>query len=166
MTETARALTRMTNQRSTTAEDVLRHFGTADGRALGLSLGRDAAERHDELDLEMALIVCHTFGFGMEHLALLVPLCSTDWHHSHENVVSMLGVLRTPAAVDALYQATQWVPAYLDFDESRALATKAIWALGNTPGPEAEQALIRLLGSDSEIVRQGAQAQLTRRAKH
>jgi len=93
----------MTNQRSTTAEDVLRHFGTADGRALGLSLGRDAAERHDELDLEMALIVCHTFGFGMEHLALLVPLCSTDWYHSYENVVSMLGVLRTFAAVDALY---------------------------------------------------------------
>lgn len=32
------------------------------------------------------------------------------------------------------------------------------------PGPEAEQALTALLDSDSEIVREGAEAQLARRA--
>lgn len=84
-------------------EDVLGHFGTADGRGLGLSLLGDAAERHDGLDVEMALIVCATFGLAMDHLELLVALCSADWHHSHENVVAMLGELRTPAAVGALY---------------------------------------------------------------
>ncbi|MFD5103330.1 hypothetical protein [Streptomyces albidochromogenes] len=36
--------------------------------------------------------------------------------------------------------ATRWIPEYLDFDEFRALAVKAIWALGAIPGPEARDA--------------------------
>lgn len=144
-------------------EDVLRHFGTSDGRALGLHLLRDAADRQDGLDVEMALIVCATFGFTMDHLDLLVQLASADWHHKHEDVVSALGRLRAPEAVDALYHAAWWIPDYLDFDESRALAVKAIWALGGTPGAEAEQALKRLLSAEGEIVREAARAQLMRR---
>jgi hypothetical protein len=61
-----------------------------------------------------------------------------------------------------LYHAAWWVPDYLDFDESRALAVKAIWALGGTPGAEAEQALERLLGAEGEVVREAARAQLAR----
>jgi HEAT repeat protein len=144
-------------------EEVLRHFGTADGHQLGLDLLRDAVDRQDGLDVELALIVCATFGFTPDHLDLLLGLASADWHCKHEDVVSALGELRTQAAVDALFQATQWVPEYLDYDDSRALATKAIWALGGTPGPEAQRALERLLGSDSEIVRETAAQQLQRR---
>jgi HEAT repeat protein len=146
-------------------EEVLRHFGTSDGSALGLSLLRDAVERRDADDVEMALIVGATFGFTMDYLDLLVELTSAEWHHKHEDVVSALGQLRTPDAVDALEWMAQWIPGYLDFDENRALATKATWALGGTPGPEAEQALVGLLGSDSEIVREEAKAQLKRREK-
>ena len=111
----------------------------------------------------MALIVCATFGFTMGHLDLLVQLASADWHHAHENVVSALAQLRAPAAVDALYHAGWWIPDYLDFDENRALAVKAIWALGGTPGPEADHALKRLLGAGGEIVREAARSQLMRR---
>ena len=144
-------------------EGVLRHFGAADGKALGLSLLRDAVDRRDGLDVEMALIVCATFGFTEDHLGLLVRLASADWHHKHEDVVSALGWLRSPAAVEALYHAAWWVPAYLDFDESRALAVKAIWALGGTPGPEAEHALKQLLSAEDDVVREAARAQLDRR---
>ncbi len=144
-------------------EDVLRHFGTTDGRALGLRLLREAVDGQDGLDVEMALIVCATFGFTMDHLDLLVRLASADWHHKHEDVVSALGQLRSPAAVEALYHAAWWVPDYLDFDESRALAVKAIWALGGTPGPEAQQALKQLLSAEGEAVREAARAQLERR---
>jgi hypothetical protein len=151
--------------RTGSPEEVLRHFGTADGQALGLMLLRDAAERQDPVDVEMALIVGGTFGVSIDYLDLLARLLPADWHHSHEDIVTMLGKLRAPDAVDALYQATQWVPDYLDFDDSRALATKSIWALGGTSGPEAEQALVRLLDSDSEIVRTGAEEQLERRKK-
>jgi hypothetical protein len=146
-------------------EDVLRHFGTTDGRALGLRLLRDAVDRQDSLDVEMALIVCFTFGFTMDHLDLLVQLASADWHRKHEDVVSALGRLRAPTAVDALYHAAWWIPDYLDFDESRVLAVKAIWALGCTPGIEAEEALKRLLIAEDEVVRGRARAQLTRRAE-
>lgn len=149
--------------RRSSPEDVLRHFETMDGRALGIRLLRDAVDRHDGLDVEMALIVCATFGFTTDHLGLLVQLASADWHHKHEDVVSALGQLRSPRAVEALYQAAWWVPDYLDFDESRALAVKAIWALGGTPGAEAEQALKRLLSAEDEIVREAARTQLMRR---
>jgi HEAT repeat protein len=144
--------------------DVLDQFGTADGRALGLALLRDAVDRQDGSDTELALIVCYTFGFTPDHLDLLVRLTSADWHHKHEDVVRALGKLRSPAAVDALQEMAQRVPDYLDFDENRGLAVKAIRALGDTPGPEAEQALTALLGSDSEVVRDAARQQLDRRA--
>jgi hypothetical protein len=146
-------------------EAVLRHFGTTDGRALGLSLLNDAVDRHDSMDLEMALIVCFTFGFTMDHLDMLVQLATADWHCKHEDVVSALARLQAPAAVDVLYHAAWWIPEYLDFDESRALAIKAVWALGGTPGFEAEQALMRLVTAGDEIVREAAKTQLVRREK-
>ena len=51
--------------------------------------------------------------------------------------------------LESLYKATQWVPKYLDYDDSRALAVKAIWAIGNIPGPEADNYLQQLTGSDN-----------------
>jgi hypothetical protein len=149
--------------RAGSPEGVLRHFGADDDQALGLSLLRDAVDRQDGLDVEMALIVCAVFGFTTDHLDLLIKLASADWHQKHEDVVSALGRLRSPAAVDALYHTAWWISDYLDFDESRALAIKAVWALGGTPGPEAEQALRQLLDAESEIVREAASAQLKRR---
>lgn len=146
-------------------EDILRHFGTEDGRALGLRLLRDAVDRQDAVDVSMALAVCFVFGITMDHLDLLVQLESADWHREHENVVTALGQLKTSAAVDALCHAAWWIPDYLDFDESRALAVKAIWALGGTPGVEAEQALKQLLSAEGEIVREAARTQLMRRTE-
>lgn len=146
-----------------TRDEVLHVYGTSDGYNLGLTLLGDAAESQNGHDVESSLIVCNTFGFGLDHLDLLLRLCLADWHQKHEDVVAMLGKLRAPKAVDVLYYAAQWIPEYLDFDDSRALAIKAIWALGGTPGPEAEQALTRLLMSDSEALQQAARAQLERR---
>jgi hypothetical protein len=58
-----------------------------------------------------------------------------DWHHSHEDVVWHLGEYQGADVISALDHATRWVPDYLDFDENRALARKAIWELGKQPGP-------------------------------
>lgn len=144
-------------------DEFLRRFGADDGREPGLALLRDAIDRRDGLDVEMALIVCATLGFKADHLPLLVQLIPADWHHKHEDVVTALGGLRALEAIDALYEAAQWVPEYLDYDESRALAKKAIRALSRIPGPAAERAMARLSESDSEIVREYAQAQFARR---
>lgn len=148
-----------------TASEFLEQFGATDGQQLGLSLLRDATVRQDADDVDLALLVAYTFGFVPDHLGTLLELAPAPWHEKHEDVVTALGRMHNPAAVDALYAATQWVPDYLDFDEARALATKAIWSLGGTPGPEAEQALERLLASDSVIVRDGAREQLERRRR-
>jgi hypothetical protein len=144
-------------------EDVLRHFGTTDGHALGLRLLRDAIDRHDGIDVEAALIVCGTFDITADHLELLVRLASADWHCKHEDVASALDHLRTPAAVDALYHLARRVPDYLDWDDGRGLARKAIWGLAKTPGSEAEEALRLLLDDPDENVRAYAAKRLDRR---
>ncbi|WP_344183018.1 HEAT repeat domain-containing protein [Kribbella lupini] len=123
----------------------------------------DAIERKDGDDLELALIVCNTFGFSANHLNSLIALTTADWHYKHEDVVAALGGLGDPAAVDTLYTATQWVPTYLDFDEARALARKAVYALGALSGEEADNALRRVLESEDAIVREFAEEQIARR---
>jgi hypothetical protein len=143
---------------------VLRYFGTEDGPALGRRLLREAIERKDAGDFELALIVCERFGAIDESLMpLFIEQSRADWHTRHEELVSILGKYKSPATVDALYHATQWIPEYLDYDDARALAHKAIWALGGTPGPEATEALTRLLTDKDEDLHEPAAQQLRRR---
>ena len=144
-------------------EEFLRQFGSSDGQALGLQLLKDAVDRQDGVDVEMALIVSSAFGVTPDHLDPLVSLVSADWHVKHEDVVVALDRLRSPEAVDALYAATQWVPPYLEFDENLTLARKAIRALAAIPGEEAERALLRLLDSADDVMRRRAEEQLKRR---
>jgi hypothetical protein len=115
-------------------ERLLRHFGTDDGRALGLRLLSEAVASQDSEAVEAALDVCFIFGFGDEHLDLLRQLAWSDWHNRHEDVASMLDDLRSSEALDALVHLASWVPKYLDYDDARALAVKALWGLGNMPG--------------------------------
>jgi len=142
------------------AEEFLRRFGSLDGAALGLDLLRDAVDRRDPVDVELALGVCFRFGFSGAHLELLMTLAWADWHQRHEDVASALGELRSPASVDALVHLAEWVPGYLEFDDARALAVKAIWALGGIGGEAARKALASLAGSPSRIVADSAVAQL------
>jgi hypothetical protein len=146
-------------------EEVLRHFGEGDGVKLGFRLLSEAAASRDATDLEMALIACSVFGITVEHLSTLASLIPADWHQSHENIVALLDKLRTSAAIDALSTAALLVPDYLEWDENRALARNAIWAIGKIPGPEADAALKQLLEADDEIVREAARKQIERRAK-
>jgi hypothetical protein len=75
----------------------------------------------------------------------------------------MLGTLRSPKTVPTLVLATRWVPEHLHWDENRALAVKAIWALGAVPAAEAREALERLRHDENEIIRENAVRQLARR---
>lgn len=143
-------------------EQFLREFGAADGAALGLDLLKDAVDQRDPVDVELALVVCFRFGFSDGHLQPLLTLAFADWHQRHEDVASALGKLRSPASVDALLHLAQWVPAYLEFDEARALAVKAIWALGGIGGDAAHQALTSVAGSSCSILAEAAVAQLQR----
>ncbi|MFD8207626.1 hypothetical protein ACFV2S_14715 [Streptomyces sp. NPDC059695] len=152
--------------RRRTVDEVLAHFGEPDGGALALRLLRDAVERRDAVDVEMAMIVKAVSGVsGEEFLEPLTALFPAEWHRRHEDIVSALGRLRSPGTVPTLVLATHWVPRHLDWDENRALAVKAIWALGALPVAEARAALEALRDAEDEIVRENAVQQLARRGE-
>ena len=144
-------------------DDLLRSFGTKDGRQLGLDLLNDAVVRHDGLDAELALDLCFPFGIDEAHEPALLKMAPARWHQRHEDVVSALDGFTSPEAIAALVYATQWVPDYLEFDDVRAMATKAVWALGKTPGELAEAALHVVAESENTIISEGAKNQLERR---
>lgn len=147
-----------------TPSDFLKEFDTPfDGRQLTLQLLKDSISSSNGQDLGFAMIVGFTFGFSEEHFPLLNSLIREKWHFSHEDVVTALSAFHTPKAVEALYAATQWIPDYLDFDESRALAVKAIWALGRIDGPEADAVLAKLTADSNSILVEAATEQLQRR---
>ncbi|MFI6713632.1 HEAT repeat domain-containing protein [Nonomuraea sp. NPDC050478] len=150
--------------RKVTPERVLSLFNTDDGKIPVLALLDEAIARRDADELGLSLLAGFTFGFSHDCIEPLVRLCNEDWHQSHEDIVDALDGFHSAKAVHALHQVTQWVPEYLEWDDARALATKAIWALGKIPGPQAGEALVRLLNSDSEILREAAQGQVERRA--
>ncbi|MGX1548537.1 HEAT repeat domain-containing protein [Streptomyces adustus] len=149
-----------------TIDEVLAHFGESDGGVLALRLLRDAMERRDADDVEMALIVHGAADASVEEfLEPLIELFPAEWHREHEDIVSMLGKLHSPKTVPTLVLATRWVPEHLDWDENRALAVKAIWALGAVPGTKAREALEGLRDDENEIIRENAVKQLTRRGE-
>lgn len=147
-------------------EEFLSQFPAAlqEGK-LASNLLKDAAMTENPEDLQCALIVGLTFGFSQDHIDILCSLVTADWHVSHEDVISALDILQTPDALPAFFAATQWIPKYLEYDDCRALAVKAIWAIGRIPGRDAESRLKILANSDDEILRKAAAEQLERRSK-
>jgi hypothetical protein len=146
-------------------EEFLQRFGIrhSEGRKLALSILEDAYRRKDGLDAEYGLYVGFHFGFSADHLDVLCRLSDADWHTRHEDVVTALGELRDKRTVGALYRAALKLHPYLNYDDCRALAVKAIWALGELGDPAADEKLQLLAQSDHPILRAEALNQLQRR---
>ena len=144
-------------------EEFLQGWGTSDGSQLGLDLLLDAFERKHADDVEDAISVCFAFGFGPAHFPVLIKLSDAEWHRRHEDVVSALDSYESAESVEALKRATKWIPDYLDYDESRALAKKAIWALARMDNPKGWTALEELAESDDALVRNAAAEKLEMR---
>ena len=144
-------------------EEFLQKFpsGTENGR-LATGLLTEAERGRNAEDLQAAMIVGSTFGCAPVQNCLLCNLIEENWHHSHEDVVSALqGIgFKDQETIDALYRATQIIPAYLEYDEARALAVKAIWALGKIEKAEAVEKLKQLAKSDHLILKENAVKQL------
>lgn len=82
----------------------------------------------------------------------LVPLLGLPNHHSHEDIVLALQIIRDPAAVDALYDAAHARYGYLSYDEMFGLARKCTWALADIGTPEARSRLEQLANEDNRMV--------------
>ena len=171
MTEEQRKLCRglivqFNGKRTTEPDAFLRQFPTAveDGKLAARWLD-EAWQAENTGDLECAMLVGFSFGFDRRHVEVLCRLLDVDWHYCHEDAVSALGHVCAEEAVDALFRATQWVPRSLAYDDARALAVKAIWALGNLTSAAAEAKLQVIARSDNAILQNAAAEQLHRLAR-
>jgi hypothetical protein len=142
--------------------DVMKFVGTTDGVRLGLELLNDATERHDGTDVELAMIVCFSFGFTEDHLGALRSLAYATWHERHEDVATALGIIRSGSSVDALVHLASWVPEYLAYDSAFALGVKAVWALAGIQSIESMEALQALAESTSIPIAQAALSRIRR----
>ena len=125
---------------------------------------RDAIRRRDADDAEAALVVGAVFGRDHRWATFYQDLLMSDWHVLHEGAAAALGDLGDAGSVPALIHASHHVPEYLEFDESRALASTAIHSLGKIPGPEAEASLKALITTlEDRPLRATAQRVLDRR---
>ncbi|MCC6359148.1 MAG: HEAT repeat domain-containing protein [Phycisphaerales bacterium] len=125
----------------------LLEFGATDGSALSLQLLRDGDRLRASDDVEAGLTVGFVFGFVQDHVELLLSLALAPWHVSYETIVRALENIGNPLAIPVLHKLTQWVPSYLHFDDTRALARHAYWAISKIGGPGARDSLVQIAAS-------------------
>ncbi len=147
-------------------DEFLREIGIGRESASGFALRMLEGAYHENNgdDVEFGLYLGFRFGFTPEFLDVLIRLSDADWHQRHEDVVAALDDLRDLRATEALYRATLKIHTYLDYDDSRALASKAIWALGRLGDRTADQRLRTLADSGEPVVQAYAREQLYRRS--
>jgi hypothetical protein len=140
--------------RSISKEEFLRLFPSAvESGKLAAGLLEAAYRERNADDLDCALLIGFTFQFSYEQSDMLRRLAEADWHFFHEDIIRALDKLRLhdQMTVDTFYKATQFIPGYLDYDEARVLAVKAIWGLGNM-ATEAANDKLRILAESGEPI--------------
>lgn len=124
---------------------------------------RGAAETRDADALEATLVLIAIYGMEDSYVEPLVDVLRQPWHRSYEDIVLTLGNTLDARICEVLYEMTRTVPSYLEWDDNRALARKATYALGKNANPDSERYLRQLLGHEHERVRAIAAKQLLRR---
>lgn len=143
--------------------DLVRRTGRTDPTTWALLELQGAIGRRSADDVELAMVVAAVFGEDDRFVAPPTQLLETDQHVQHEDAASALDGLGAGSAVPALVHAAHHVPDYLDVDEARSPAVKAIRSLGRIPGDHAELALRQLLQHEDRSLRPRVQRVLDRR---
>jgi HEAT repeat protein len=130
----------------------------------GAQMLQRALQERDATAVEFGLYLGHRFGITAEYLESLKALAVSDWHQRHEDVVAALAKLKNSTSVEALYRAAGLQLSYLEYDDTFALANKAVHALKAIGTAEAIEFLGRLLGEGSGPVQGYAKQALTRLA--
>lgn len=148
-------------------EAFLREVGVTRERGSGfaLSMLEDAYRERNGVDVECGLGLAFRFGTTPEFLDVLIRLSDAEWHVRHEDVVTALDELGDVRTIDALHRAALKHHPYLDYDDTRALADKAIWAMARLGDTRADQILWSLAESGEPVVREHAREQLYRKSR-
>lgn len=117
----------------------------------------DAIQMHDSKGVEYLCLISEVDGIDKRFTNILCKLLEENWHHSHEDIVMMMEIIKDPASVDCMYKISINIPSY---DDGRSLAKKCIWALGAINTADAKEKLKMLSMSDDEIIKNAAVMQL------
>lgn len=104
----------------------------------------EAIQSHDAEEVGILDGIICGLGYSEEHLPLLATLFRQEWHYNHENMVQLLEDFQSDEAIEALAWAAQVRLKYLEYNNSEALARKAIYALARMPGQQARETLQRI----------------------
>lgn len=107
-----------------------------------------AIQTQDDDNLDDTLFLGSGYGYCQAHLPLLIVLLRQEWHTQHESLVDIIAEFKSDTAIEVLDWAAQIRLAYLDYDDSKALARKAIYALAKIPSHEALEKLESIAQSE------------------
>lgn len=113
---------------------------------------RAAIEKQDSDVVESVLHLCYDKAGGADYVGLLDLLLLADWHMSHEDVAQELQRLRSPLAIPALRTTATRKFAYLEYNNSHALARKCTWALADIGTKEAKEKLLEIAACEDREV--------------
>ena len=89
-----------------------------------------AIQSEDADAFELAVRSAFTAGLPRDLADVFTDALAMLWHTRHEDLVTALQKMRSPASVEALFTAATAQHPYLDDDEFFGLARKCTWALG------------------------------------
>jgi HEAT repeat protein len=118
-----------------------------------LSLLKATLSEKKEDRLANIIDIIYSDGADSDYTDTLIALLDEHWHIDHENIVSILELIKDPKSIDKLYEAAVNVPEY---DDMRALAKKCIRALSTINTPEAVEKLKVLCNSNDSIIKENA----------
>ena len=107
----------------------------------------------------MVLSVFRVYALDIDPVLCDLILC--DWHHSHENIASILRGQLDSTKGDSLFLAAQRKYAYLDYDDTYQFARKCIKALSAIGDNNAVNKLRSLSNNGNEFIEQYAIKELT-----
>ena len=115
--------------------------------------------------VEFGLSLGSYFGYLKEDsVDLLNRLLLEDWHHSHEDIVSLLQDMKSPKSVEPLYETALKQFNYLNYDDSFGLARKCTWALSVINTNESIAKLKLLSQAENPSIRQYANKRLNEKS--
>ncbi|MCK7426951.1 hypothetical protein [Enterobacter chengduensis] len=127
---------------------------------------KNAILNHSEDDIESIVILLFEFKEIKTNalVDILIDLMSETWHYKHEDITRLFQKWRNPKTINVLYETTNKSFAYLEYDDSYALAVKCIWALGDIATADSFDKLKILSESTNPIIKENACYQLKKHA--
>ncbi len=109
---------------------LLSHFpDLSDSEGLSPSWLEKSSSSNDPAFLGLLVTVGFSLGFNVKHCEKLSSLLYENWHDAHEDIVAALVSIGDSSAIPAIRHVIDWIPSKLEWDDSRALRSKAVHAL-------------------------------------